>query len=396
MKRRNKGRKIYKTKEKNYYGKSPLGKFLSGALTVLLIGGIGFLGYSVAEPVINYTKHKGDEPENPEVSSTEAATENNTASTELLTEAQTAEKTEHIEDVIYTAAMLKPSDLSSVEALRAALDAIPKNEDIEYVEVPLKYSGGNVYYDSIIAEAQTAIKSKISLKDIVDETKKSGFKPSAVLSVFNDNIVPLTYPDTGYVKSEDGEQWTDVNGKPWTSPYSQRALDYSMNIVIEVTSEGFEQIVCSDLIFPDFTESDLQILDPILSQNERCMALTSSANVLYDRAVSNGASMQIEVSAADILSGKADVLQPMLLSSNNIVLNIDLDRLSKGVSAGGTLHEFNGTPAENVEKCLSLVNDVLIDFNTTVRISGDSLTTEELLEAKEAITPYGYKAFVIG
>ena len=63
MKRKNKGRKIYKTKEKNYYGKSPLGKALSAALTVLLIGGIGFIGYSVAEPIINYTQHKGDKPE---------------------------------------------------------------------------------------------------------------------------------------------------------------------------------------------------------------------------------------------------------------------------------------------------------------------------------------------
>ena len=49
MKFKNKGRKIYKTKEKNYYGKSPVGKAFSVGLTVLLIGGIGFIGYSVAE-----------------------------------------------------------------------------------------------------------------------------------------------------------------------------------------------------------------------------------------------------------------------------------------------------------------------------------------------------------
>ena len=61
MKIKNKGRKIYKTKEKNYYGKSPFGKFMSGALSVLLIGGLGFLGYSVAEPIINYTRKAGDE-----------------------------------------------------------------------------------------------------------------------------------------------------------------------------------------------------------------------------------------------------------------------------------------------------------------------------------------------
>ena len=35
MKFKNKGRKIYKTKEKNYYGKSPVGKAFSVGLTVL-------------------------------------------------------------------------------------------------------------------------------------------------------------------------------------------------------------------------------------------------------------------------------------------------------------------------------------------------------------------------
>ena len=61
MRFRNKGRKIYKTKEKNYYGKSPLGKAFSVGLSILLIGGIGFIGYSVAEPIVNYTKKKGDD-----------------------------------------------------------------------------------------------------------------------------------------------------------------------------------------------------------------------------------------------------------------------------------------------------------------------------------------------
>ena len=78
MKFKNKGRKIYKTKEKNYYGKSPVGKAFSVGLTVLLIGGIGFIGYSVAEPLINYSKKKGDNPGSSSIESlTEAATDEN-------------------------------------------------------------------------------------------------------------------------------------------------------------------------------------------------------------------------------------------------------------------------------------------------------------------------------
>ena len=106
--------------------------------------------------------------------------------------------------------------------------------------------------------------------------------------------------------------------------------------------------------------------------------------------------MQIEVSAEDVLKGKADVLQQMLLSSAKIILNIDIDKLSSGISAGNTVYEFKGTPVEKIENCLDLVNDTLVDFNAAIRISGASLSYEELAEAKEAISDYGCEAYVIG
>lgn len=390
MKRKNKGRKIYKTKEKNYYGKSPMGKFLSGALTVLLIGGIGFLGYSLAEPIVNYTQHKGDEPE-----ATEPPTGEPTEVSENTTEAVTAAATEPVKESFYTAAALKITDMATVESLKAALSAIQQN-DVEYIELPLKVSGGGVYYASSMLEAQTAIRSELTLSDIVQEVDKSGFKPAAIISVFNDNIMPEAYPDGGYVMAESGELWADGSEKHWTTPYSQRVLDYNVNLIRELTSAGFEQIICSDLMFPEFTESDLEVLDPVLGQNDRCIALTSAANLFYDETVSDGASMQIEVSAEDIIKGKADVLQPMLLSSAKIILNIDIDKLSGGITVGNTVYEFKGTPAENIEKCLDLVNDKLVDFNAAIRISGASLNYEELAKAKEAISDYGCEAYVIG
>ena len=64
MRTNKKGRKLYKTKEKNYYGKSPVGKVFSAVLSVLLIGGLGFIGYSVAEPLLNYNKKVDDDTSN--------------------------------------------------------------------------------------------------------------------------------------------------------------------------------------------------------------------------------------------------------------------------------------------------------------------------------------------
>lgn len=395
MKFKNKGRKIYKTKEKNYYGKSPLGKFLSGALTVLLIGGIGFLGYSAAEPIINYTKHKGDEPSVPE--QTTGATE---ATTEAVTIATTVKPTEAPTEPVtesgYMAVSLKESDLANIDTLRSALAALSENTEITYVQLPLKVAGGDVYYASFIAEAQNSLKSLLTLPEIVAEVENSGFKATAVISVFRDNAMPAVYPDGGYVMAADGTLWYDGQGKPWASPYSQRAIDYNSAIVTELVNAGFERIICSDFVFPDFTEYDLQLLDPILGKTDRCMSMTSTANLLYNIAVTNGSEMQIEITAEDILCGRKDVLQPMLLSSNNIVLNVEIDKLVNGFKVGETVYEFQGTPTEMVDQCLVQVNGDLVDFNTTVRISGASLPQTEISSIKKLLSEYGYKSVVIG
>lgn len=405
MKRKDKGRKIYRTKEKNYYGKSPFEKFMSGLLTILLIGGIGFLGYSVAEPLLKFTKHTGD---NPDVIPVETTTTESESSTQAMIEDTTdtaIETTVAVAEIpteppvtmeSYRAFALTTADLESISALQTALDAVPKNQDIEYIEVPLKAKGGMIYYVSTVATKQELKEfQKLNLVKISETIKNSGYKPAAVISTFNDNILPSVDKETGYVCT-DGTLWYDSALKSWTNPFSQNTVSYLADITEEVSGTGFDRIICTDFVFPKFTDRDLSVLDEKFGRNDRCMALTSAANLLYDTSVSNGASMFIEVSAADILSKNADILQPILLSVNTIVLNINIDELGNGVSDGRNYYEFNGTPAEKVEKCLGFVTESLSDFNFAVRISGSSLTTQELIAVKEKITGIGYNSFVLG
>ena len=86
----------------------------------------------------------------------------------------------------------------------------------------------------------------------------------------------------------------------------------------------------------------------------------------------------------------------MLLKVNTIILNIDLDIMSYGVYTGDTVYEFTGTPAENVRKMLDLVSEDVSDFNVAVRVSGTTLSTQEMLEAKEEIVGYGFDSYVLG
>lgn len=399
MKFKNKGRKIYKTKEKNYYGKSPVGKAFSVGLTVLLIGGIGFIGYSVAEPLLNYNKKKGDDDKstlNVEEEIVPTDENGNPVTTENTASALPVSAEE------YRAFSLNTTDIADAQSIKNALKRIPAGEKIEYIEVPLKVSGGEIYYatNNYYATSAGVIQSYSKLSEIVSAITTAGFKPVATVSIFNDNIIPNYFRDMGFLTVEDGSQWIDndveAGGKPWMNPFSESAVSYNSDIVEEISQAGFEKVVCYDFVFPDFRQSDVEYLGEKVVSSDRYMALTSAANTMYEKILSNGSKMLLEVNAADILRGKNDVLQPMLLKVNTIILNIDLDTISYGVYTGDTVYEFSGTPAENVKKMLDLVSEDLEEFNVAVRVSGVTASTQDMLEARDEIVEYGYSSYVLG
>lgn len=403
MKFKNKGRKIYKTKEKNYYGKSGAGKAFSVGLTILLIGGIGFMGYSVAEPLVNYSKKKGDKD-----SAATSAAVTTTETAEITTAALTDDAGKNIpprqsvNSEIYKAAALKETDLLNIDALELAIGRLPTGQGIEYLEVPLKVRGGAVYYSTnvFLAGAAKAYPEMLSLEQIVTAVEKAGYKPAAVISIFNDNLLPVTDGSAGYRTYNTDEQWIDNDpasgGKPWASPYSELAVNYNADIAGEVSSAGFQKVICTDLVFPQFRQTDLDILDPELSSPSRSMKMTAAANLLNDRILKNGSSMFVEVSAADIIRGSKDILQPMLLNVNTVVLNLNIDELSSGVYTSETVYDFSGSVTEKAEKAVKLVEDDLSDFNVVIRLSGNSSSMMELIEARDSLIKKGYSSFVLG
>lgn len=403
MKFRNKGRKIYKTKEKNYYGKSPVGKIFSAGLTVLLIGGIVFIGYSVAEPILDLSKKKGDDT--PDATSASDFIEQQTdvtAQSPDVSDDKTGSAGDKKSKDAVSAFTLRTNDLQNETALKTALGRITKDEGYDYVQVPLKVSGGNIYYASGVYDTYLAqaVQSSITLDEIVSSVRSAGYKPAAYISTFSDNVLPQTFPDTGYKRITDDTLWLDndydAGGKPWTTPYSEAVQNYLSAIVGEAAEAGFDRIVCADFVYPHFSVDDLDVLDSQISRPDRYMALTSAANMLYEKAASGGSRMMLEVSAVDILAGCADVLQPMLLSANTIIINIDVESIAMGVYDGETLYEFTGTVSEMTDKMLGFIDGMLSDLNVVIRLSGNSTPTEDLVKAKEVIAAHGYKSYVIG
>lgn len=401
MKFKNKGRKIYKTKEKNYTGKSASSKLFSLGLSLLFIGGLVFVGYSAAEPIINYTKKKGD---NKLPSITEYSTDNNSSAEEEL--AQTTKTTDENQKnnsaQNYLCASLTTDALTSTSGLKAALSGISPFSDVKYIVVPLKVSGGKIFYASKISSAinSGAVQSTLTLSEICSEIKSAGYSPIAYISMLDDNLIPETYPDMGYKTSDDGSKWLDNSiengGKPWASPFSDVYVKYVEDISAEIADAGFENAICADVAFPHFRQSDLNYIGDKVKDPERYLVLTSLVNTVYSDLLKSKCSTMLEVSAADIITGNADVLQPMVLQVSTVVLDIDIDKIGSSLDAKGMVYEFNGTVSDTVTKVLSIVDKKLSGFNVVVRVTGNGISSNEMMNAQESIAKAGYSSYILG
>lgn len=392
MKIKNKGRKIYKTKEKNYYGKSPVGKFFSALLTVVLIGGIGFLGYSVAGPMINYSRKQGDEEVSETTSQNETVAETTVKDSENSVSAVSGNESKP-----YKSVRLNEYEIMNAEAIKTAIGRIPQEQDIEYIEVPLKLPDGRLTYATQYEDFPEIADSELTLSEITRAIKKEGYIPTAYISTFADNTIPAVYPQYGYVNPETVSAWRDASSKAWASPFSENYVNYLEFIADEISGAGFRKVICADMEFPEFSDRDLTLLnDSRLESSGRYTALTDVADVLYDTVTANNSDMFIEVRSSEVLSNRAEILKPLFMKADTIILDIDLDEISHGVDTGSTVYEFSGTPTENITKMLDLVKEKLSDFNVVVRISGTAYNTAELLRAKDDIAELGYTSFILG
>lgn len=393
MKSKNKGRKIYKTKEKNYYGKTPFGKFMSVALTVLLIGGIGVLGYSVAGPLIDFSKRKGDD----NISATDEGSSLPPEATQAVT-AATVDMPENISADEYKIYSLGTDDISGEDALVSALAAVDKSKGYEYICVPLKTAGGDIQYASEVKEAQLsgAVRSGLTLSAITAEIRECGFKSVAEINLLNDYVAPATYPDMSYLTQDDGSRWIDRNGKYWLSPFSDKTVEYLGNIADEVASGGFDAAICCGVVFPPFSDNDKALLGDSVTDPGRYMALTSLTNLIYSKLIAQKTSVMVEISALDIIEGNADILQPMLLDPNTVVLDINFDEYVDSVIFKEAAYTLPADAPGKAVRILELVKPELEQFNVVVRLSGRSFTPEEILEAKDAVAEQGYGSFMIG
>lgn len=310
---------------------SPGRTLLSICFTFVIAGAIGVVGYSIAKPILQFT---GSE-ESPNVSSepvSELAVPAETAAQTMTALAEPVETTVTATEatpLAETALGVRISEtaLANAQALSGAISAARQTApDGTVLLIPLKIEGGAILYqtDVDLAKQCGAAQGTMELSEIAAAAKAEGWIPVAECSLLYDNLLPDADAQAGYMIEDGGSRWLDNKkengGKPWASPFSDVTVQYLTALTQEIAAGGFEQIWCTDVMFPSFRETDLTYIGATVQDSNRGQTLVQLVNTLADAA--GTVPVLLEADGASVMEGTDEAFDPDALKDSGVVLDL--------------------------------------------------------------------------
>lgn len=321
------GRKIYRnsTNAKRKRVKKAIGIFVS----ILVLAILTFIGYSIAKPIYNYfsTESANQQQVSPWIPPVIDDPQENTETLDKNTETDIIEPAEttlennnkSINDG-FTAYQLPEDALTSQEKLNDYITRA-KSQGYNALIVTMKSSGGKINYLSaseFAAKDENVVVGSLSAQQISDSIKSNNMFAVAALNLLEDNNRYGENRDGSY-HNTDGTTWLDNSvqkgGKPWLSPFENDTTSYAAFLVNEVTTAGFDAVIADGLKFPQFRNSDLNLLGDSVKSPERYKALINLAKITNSVTASRNTPAMISLNAADILNGKEEIFKQELFTS---------------------------------------------------------------------------------
>jgi len=241
-------------------------------IVVLLL--LVFVGYSISGPLSNLLK--GEKTERPESSQISTSSKADVISSQI---ASNEEETE----IKQLSGVYLPLETAKDEAALAEfLDNI-KSKGYNAVVLELKDEVGKIYFNStnqmavdVGAVSDTAIRD---LASVVKSIKAASVTPIAQIHAFKDRIATKNADAKIKYKGNAAWSWLDSeNGKPWLNPYSDSARKYIIDIALELTDLGFENVMVSSVIFPpvySYSLADFGEKEKTISHKDMLSSFTS-------------------------------------------------------------------------------------------------------------------------
>ena len=158
--------------------------------------------------------------------------------------------------------------LKDIPAVHAQIQALPAGTA---VMVDVKNIYGSFYYSSGVSDVRSSSVDIQAMDGLIQTLNKSNLYTIARLPALRDyqyglNHVPDGLPTAG------GYLWLDSDGCYWLNPASSGTLSYLIQIVNELKSLGFDEVVFYDFYFPETTG--------IVYKNDKAEALATAAKTL--------------------------------------------------------------------------------------------------------------------
>ena len=340
--------------------KSKAQRVLRVIITIIVVCGLGVLGYGLGKPLIKYIQEKGSNTES-DVSSAITAIINSQIeqTTSEQTVSENVSSTESVEeseppaplttDKVYYLA----EDAALSEASLSAAVEEAKNSGCSVAAVTLKNADGYMLYKTEIAGVKDTeiVTGTLTAAQIAEKISAAGLTPAARINTLMDKIGAV-YTEGNYelAGAQGGGCWLDnaqsKGGKPWLSPFKEKTVGYIGNVSAELSKAGFKQIICVNTRYPAFHGVDIStyLNDlPLNDSAKRAEALWNVVNSAKENAENGGAELWLEMSGAGVVAETRDctdaelILDSEKLSTVKIAVNYDVTAdILKNTETSGT------------------------------------------------------------
>jgi hypothetical protein len=382
------GRKVKRVKSLYKPRKSQSRKVLEAAVMVVVVCGLGFVGWSIGNALLNY------EPPNnaPAVPVENPATPPENPEPEPDDEINGAEQIVTGDSPIN--AILAPASVLDNHTSLAAYISQAKLNGFNAVVLEIKDSTGHLFYASEFAPIQGTdiIRGTLTAEQIFAAFEDTGVRPVVRLNTLLDRLAPAIMGDISYVFEAGGGRWADDfmdrGGKLWANPFLQGTRDYHLFITDELVNAGFSDIILANMLFPQFRNSDRDILGArFTAPSTRYEGLVGFVKALEN----SGADFYLEMTVADVLenTATAEILRGgQELGGFELLLVYNRDDFS-------VEHDTSNNTGAIVSAMYGRAANQFGDFGITPLLSREGLTDREIADILGVFGELGFEDFII-
>lgn len=348
---------------------------------VLVVGGLGFVGWSAYGPVMEYLSGAMHASADIPTSSASSAVADSGAQNQegAALDEQTASPAPAAIQAEIRAVYFPPSVITNSALLDEKLDLLEKT-DYNALLFDLKDSNGRILYQSqreLTERTGAQVENAMDLQLFCEKLEERGILPIGRVSAFRDPIAPVKVTEAAVKYMDSDILWLDNSreegGKPWLNPYSDLAQAYISDIASEAVSMGVSRIVLDDVSFPTGFGQEFASYGANPSNLTRSEILSNFVDVMDEQIKSLGAEMYLYIPATAALGANTTYYgtNPLTFANGRILLGVMPAQFGDEFSVDGfTLDKPVLEPYETVSAVLRQLAPDLAGMEVTAMLQG--------------------------